>query len=334
MRFYSRMGWRFRLAALAACLVALGAPALRGATGTRCLAVTGGRLVAAELARRDSRFLGMPADADLGYPPEPGERRAFSLPNGETVCIERASRTLGEPEILAALELPGTGSLGAEGSGDGVMAMVLDYPRTVFPEGKLRFPASGVSPPARGDDAVLWRGVIEYEPGRTAAIWARVRLSRRTKCLRAASDAAKGAVLPQSGIEEAACDAAGILAGALSPGSLAGGQGSRGRAAARAIRKGEWLTAELLTAAAMVMARREATLELRSGGVRLVLPVMPEESGSAGDTVWVRGIATRERLQARVAGVDSLTLTLPSRGAQRDTAAVASAETRPDGRTR
>ena len=334
MRFCRWMGWCFRLAALAACLMAMGSPALRGGAGTGCLTVTGARLVAEELARRDPRFLGIPADAHLGYPPEPGERRTFALPGGETLCIQRASRTLGEREILEGLELPGIGSSATEGSGDGVTATVLDYPRAAFPEGRLRFPASGVSPPARGDDTVLWRGAIEFEPGRTAALWARVRLSRRTKCLRTATDAAKGKALPPSGIEAAACDAAAILAGALAPGALTSGPDLPGRAAARAIRKGEWLTAELLTAEAMVIARREAMLELRSGGVRLVLPVMPEESGSAGDAVWVRSIATRGRLQAKVAGPDSLTLTLPGREPQRRAAAVASSETRPDWRTR
>lgn len=318
----ARRAWARGLAALMAGLLALAAPARSGVAEAGCLAVSGSRLTAAALAREDPRFLAIPAGTDFGYLPEPGERRTLALPTGELVCLERASRPLAESEIALALELPGTA----------ITAAILDFPRTAFPPGKLRFPASGVSPPARGSDSVLWRGSIEYEPGRTIALWARVRLARETKCLRAAADIPKGGALFPSGIEATTCDAAAILAGALEPESRESVSASHGRFAARPIRKGEWLTAGLLIDAAMVVARREAMLELRSGGVRLVLPVMPEENGRAGDAVWVRSMATRERLQARVSGPDTLTLTLPGREPRTRAAALSSAA-RPDWRT-
>ena len=318
MQLGTRSGWVRRMAALVTGVMALGAFALMGGTDGGCLAVSGPRLVATELGRQDPRFLAIPPDTDLGYVPEPGERRMLAMPTGEPVCIERASRVLGESEILAALELPGTG----------VTAAILDYPRAAFPEGTLRFPASGVSPPARGADSVLWRGSMEYEPGRTVALWARVRLHRQSKCLRAATDISKGEALARAGIEAAPCDAAAILAEALEQETDAHVSAFNERAAARRIRKGEWLTAALLADAAMVVARREAVLALRSGGARLVLPVMPEESGRTGDLVWVRCVATRERLQARVAGTDSLTLTLPGRESQRSAEDVVSVDAR------
>lgn len=318
MRFGARCGWAIRLAIFATGMLAPVATALSGGAAADCLAVSGPRLLASELAKRDPRFLALPPGTDLGYPPEPGERRAIAMPTGPPACIERASRVPGDGEILAALELPGPG----------VTATILEYSRAALPEGTLRFPASGVSPAARGADAVLWRGSIEYEPGRTAALWARVRLVRETKCLRAVSDVARGAPLSHAETESAVCDAAAILAGALGPDSRESASSFHGSAAARAIRKGEWLTAALLADRAMVVARREATLELQSGGVRLVLPVMPEESGQAGDAVWVRSVATRERLQARVAGLDALTLTLPGRGRHLAAPAAVSVEAR------
>lgn len=307
MQLGTRSGWGRRMAALVTVLVALGACTLAGGTDGGCLAVSGPRLVAAELGGQDPRFLAIPPDTDLGYLPEPGERRMLTMPTGEPVCIERASRVLGESEILGALEIPGSG----------VTAAILDYPHAAFPKGTLRFPASGVSPPARGADSVLWRGSMEYEPGRTIALWARIRLQRTGICLRAATAIAKGERLLPGALEAAACDAGAILAEALAQETGAHASAFSERAAARTIRKGEWLTAALLADPAVVVARREAMLELRSGGARLVLPVMPEESGRTGDVVWVRSVATRERLQARVAGADSLTLTLPGRERQR-----------------
>lgn len=318
MRWSTRCGGALRIAVFAGSYLLLGAPTLRGEAPGGCLKTSGSRLVATELAGQDARFLAMPPGADLGYLPEPGERRTLTLPSGESVCVERESRAPGESEILAALELPDPG----------VTAVLLDFPRAALPEGTLRFPASGVSPPARGSDTVLWRGALEYEPGRTVALWARVRLRRETRCLRAVADLARGEILPPAKIESAVCDAAAILAGALGPGTSRGGQSLVGRAAARAIRKGEWLTEALLADEAMVIVRREATLELQSGGVRLVLPVMPEQSGQTGDRIWVRNLATRERFQAKVAGPDRLTLSLPGRERTQAAPAVASVEAR------
>ncbi|MDZ7638769.1 MAG: hypothetical protein U5J83_11070 [Bryobacterales bacterium] len=267
--------------------------------GKDCLPVSGMRLLASELARRDPRFAAFAPDTDFGYPPAPGERRMLAAPDGQPICIERASRVLTDDEILAALDLP---------KGEGVSAQVLEFPHTAFPEGELRFPASGISPPARGADAVLWRGSIEYEPRRTIAIWAQLRLQREAPCLRAQIDVAKGERWPTGKAEAATCDAAAILTSALDREDRL-----RDRVAVRLIRKGEWLSSALLAEAAIVTARREAMLELRSGGARLVLPVMPEVSGRLGDLVWVRSVATRERLQARVSGPDALILILTRR---------------------
>lgn len=303
MRGKKRIRWICAAAVLGVLTVPAAIPREHGDTGPDCLRISGPRLVAAELARLDSRFLAFPPDTDFGYPPAPGKRRSVTLSNGGTVCIERASRVLEESEIQAALEVPESP----------VHAAVLDFPRKAFPTGKLRFPWDGVAPPARGADAVLWRGSIEYEPGRTVALWARVRLWRETKCFQASTSVARGEAASPETFETSDCDAAAILAGALGPASDIPWAGERGPVAARTIRKGEWLTADLFSEAALVAARRPALLEVYSGGARLRFPVTPEESGTAGKTIWVRGTVTRERLRARVAGLDRLVLTLPGR---------------------
>lgn len=274
-----------------------------GGDSPGCLQARAPRLIAAKLAQLDTRFGEVPPDVDFGYTPAPGERRTIPLPNGQTVCIERAMSVLKKGEIESALEFP-----------DGtVHADVLDFPANAFPVGTLRFPRSGVAPPVRGADTVLWRGSIEYEPGRTAAVWARVRLTRGTKCLKASTPIRAGDRVSFDAFEAAACDAAAILSQALGPEAAAQQGQAHNLRTARTIRKGEWLTEDMFSEAAPVAARRQAVLEVYSGGARLSFPVMPEEDGSTGAMIWVRSTVSRERMQARVAGVDRLVLTLPGR---------------------
>ncbi|MCZ2155294.1 MAG: flagella basal body P-ring formation protein FlgA [Bryobacterales bacterium] len=274
-----------------------------GGDGPGCLQAQGPRLIASKLAQLDARFGELPPGVDFGYSPAPGERRTIPLPNGQTVCIERAMSVLKKSAIESALEFPD----------DAVHADVLDFPTNTFPVGTLRFPRSGVAPPVRGADTVLWRGSVEYEPGRTAAVWARVRLSRRTKCLKASTPIRAGGRISFDAFEAAACDAAAILSEALGPEAATLQGQAHNLRTARTIRKGEWLTEDMFSEAAPVAARRQAVLEVYSGGARLSFPVMPEEDGSTGARIWVRSTVTRERLQARVAGVDRLVLTLPGR---------------------
>ena len=297
-----------RHGSVAALFTALFLVAVCGATHSECLALSGSRVLAGDLAKRDVRFLALPPEMEFGYLPDPGERRTLVLPSGETLCIERSSRVLDEDAIRAALALPNDANLeDANRENTRIEAMILDYSRTPVPDGILDFPLSGISPPARGADSVLWRGVLRYEPGRTIAVWARVRLQRRAPCLRAATDIAIGEVPSASSTEIQPCDAAAILAPALA--SLGGLQR---QVASQRLRKGDWLTLGAFGSPYSIVARRQVTLSVRSGAARLSLPAIAEEAGREGDTIWVRTLGTRERVQVQITGPNQVALVLTS----------------------
>lgn len=297
--------------------------------GTECIPLSGSRIRAGELARYDARFRMLAPETDLGFMPDLGERRRIPLPwsasdaspggakrpgsagadpeNPEDpfVCVERASAPLREEAIREALDLSAGDTPSVPAA---VKFRVLRFSEGSFPEGVLRFSRGGISPPPPGVASVLWRGSIEYEPGRTVAIWAEVELRREGACLRSRKALRAGEALTADTWESAPCDAAAILAGAFAAEDHPGAQ-----VAVRAILKGEWLTDEVASKPPPVVARREASLCVQSGAARLVLAVIPEQSGAEGEMVWVRVPATRERLQARVAGTDRLERVVPAR---------------------
>lgn len=297
-----------RHGSVAVLFTALFLVAVCGATSSECLALSGSRVLAGDLAKSDVRFLTLPPETEFGYLPDPGERRTLVLPSGEALCIERSSRVLSEDEIRAALALPKDVSFeDATLEEMGVEATIQDYSRTPVPDGILDFPLSGIAPPARGADSVLWRGVLRYEPGRTIAVWARVRLQRRAPCLRAGTDIATGEAPSASSTEVQSCDAAAILAPALA--SLGG---IHGKVASQRLRKGDWLTLGAFGSPYSIVARRQVTLSVHSGAARLSLQAIAEEAGREGDTIWVRTLGTRERVQGQITGPNQVALVLTS----------------------
>lgn len=295
-------------------------------SGPDCIALSGSRILAGDLARHDARFHRLDPRTDLGYLPDPGERRTIPLPEpaypGAGVCVERAARPLRAQDIQQALEWPA-----ALSPANPIQATVLSFSSGAFPEGTMHFSPGGISPPPAGADQVLWRGTLTYEPGRTLAIWAQVRLRREGDCLRAQTALRPGHVLAASDAELVPCDAAAILAGALGPADAV-----TERIVSKALRKGEWLNHHLLANPPLVVARREAALRVQAGAARLTLPVIPEQDGVSGDTVWVRIPATRERMQATVVGTDVLERRLEPASRSRAVARIQSAETRPSRR--
>jgi hypothetical protein len=287
-----------------------------------CIALSGSRILAGELAHHDTRFHRLDPRTDLGYLPDPGERRTISPPEsagpGAAVCVERASRALSAEAVQSALEFPLQ-----PGEVAGIQATVLSFSSGSYPEGTLHFPPGGISPPPAGADQVLWRGTITYEPGRTLAVWAQVALRREGGCLRARRAMRPGQPLAAADTERAPCDAAAILAGALGP-----AEAVQERVVAMALRQGEWLNQLVLTNPPLVVARREAALRVQVGAARLTLPVIPEQDGVSGDTVWVRVPATRERIQATVVGTDALERRLEPASRSRAGARAQSAENR------
>jgi hypothetical protein len=233
--------------------------------------------------------------------------------------VERATRPLHAEAIEQALELPAERS-----PSNPIQVTVLSFSAGAYPEGSLHFPPGGISPPPTGAGQVLWRGTLAYEPGRTLAVWAQVVLRREGGCRRARAALRPGHLLAAADAELVPCDATAILAGALGPADAA-----TEKIVSKPLRKGEWLNARVLANPPLVVARREAALRVQAGAARLTVPVVPEQDGVPGDTVWVRIPATRERIQATVVGTDALERRLEPVSRSRAAARTQSAESRP-----
>ena len=145
----------------------------------RCLSVTGDRIFGADLASADAKLASLPAALQLGYAPFPGASRVFTA-----VELQRIARTNG---IQAAdltdicFEIPV--HVPADSEFVDVMRLALpadatlrlvDMARAAIPSGKIRFPLSGLEPPAVGNNGALWRGFVQYTDTRRIAVWARV----------------------------------------------------------------------------------------------------------------------------------------------------------------
>lgn len=284
--------------------------------------VTGSKVLARELAARDPRFAGLPPEHDLGYAPDPGKWREVPVPaapeeaarnepardepvNGsfggsspQTVCVMRRVQALSRESVLEALDL---GALGA-GTGAEVRVELLAWSEALFPAGKIEMPLSGVVPPSRGSAEVLWRGALRYEPGRSMAVWARLRLTRDTECLRLRGSVRRGEVLEPTRTESVPCDAPAIVAGALSSVPIAGASA----VLARDLPAGSWLLREHFTVLPTLRRGDRARLVVRSGAVALAVPVDVEQAGSLGEQVWVRRVRDRRRLRAEVTGPGEL----------------------------
>ncbi|MCW5962989.1 MAG: flagella basal body P-ring formation protein FlgA [Bryobacterales bacterium] len=287
-----------------------------------CLAVRGARVLAGELAGQDKRFASLAADYDLGYVPAPGTRRVLLAPlHGDVspeqslgagaleseVCIKRVERQLTRDQIAAALELPGFGAVSAE---------IVAWQEGLFPEGRLRMPATGIVPPARGAREVIWRGLLEFEPGRSVALWARARLGRETPCARWKHAVRRGQPADVDALEHAPCDAAAIVNGVL-PGLAEAAPGGSPRVLVRNLPAGAWLQQDQLTQEPVLRRGERASLTVRSGGVSLALPVETEQAGAVGERIWVRSVApwgagsvahARKRVRALVTGPGQLRL--------------------------
>lgn len=333
-------------------------PALVQVPEQPCLQVRGSRVLAGELARQEPRFGALAPDFDFGYSPDAGKLRWIALPDrgdsraadaadgtvattvaatAETrdpphgkpaensrlasksgvVCITRWQRPLSGAMLMEALELDGLGTVEAE---------VLSWHEGAFPDGVIRMPLRGIVPPARGANEVMWRGTLEFEQGRSMAVWARVRLEREEQCARLRRAVRRGEPLLDKDVEYIRCDAAAIVnraSLAVPPAEHGHEQGLSVRTSsqqapltARDLSAGLWLLPEHLTVAPILRKGDPASLTVVSGGVALALPVVAEQAGGVGESIWVRSVSDRKRLKAVVAGPESVRLesgVMPSR---------------------
>jgi hypothetical protein len=148
--------------------------------GGACIQVETDRLLARHLAAANAVFTDADPQRDMGPAPLTGVRRVFSAEEmtalarryGMSVkaplagaCFERSVHLLSEeallPILTEALAMPAA------------TIELVEYSRYAIPAGTLEFPRAGLG--ANG----FWRGRVVYAEGRSATIWARIRIRDR-----------------------------------------------------------------------------------------------------------------------------------------------------------
>lgn len=301
-----------RRVVLAAVFVAAWAPA------EECLVVEGERIRAGELARLRPLFAALDPALEVGYAPAPGLRRVLAPAelarlarrhglieaSVDAVCVERAVVRLAEADLVEAMRR----SLGEQ-----ARIEIVDRARYAVPDGAIEFPLAGLAgTPAQPGGAVLWRGRVRMASGRTAPVWARVKVWVGRRALVARRDLTPARPIEAGDVEERLVE----IFPRAAPEVLGAAEvvGARPR---RRIRAGEVVTGEALRLAPEVNRGDAVEVEVRSAGARLVLEARAETPGRRGDAVLVRNPSTGRRFRAVVEGPGRLAVDLSEQGAVR-----------------
>jgi flagella basal body P-ring formation protein FlgA len=160
-----------------------------GSAWAACLAPSGPRILARDLAAAFPEFASAPADAAIAYAPLAGVRRVMneaevrraahrlgvSLDRAVEVCFEWPLAPLAAGRIVEALR-----RAAGDAAADVVIAERMNAPA---PAGPLAFTA----PAAPTGGAVLWRGAIDYGSDQLFRVWVRARVRvRRPRVVAAA----------------------------------------------------------------------------------------------------------------------------------------------------
>jgi flagella basal body P-ring formation protein FlgA len=261
-----------------------------------CAAPQGDKILARDLAAVEPAFAALPGAQPISYSPQPGLKRVFTPAElrglaqrngieylrGSPVCFEWAMRRLDESEIRTLL---------SEAAGAGVEVELLEYSKTPVPQGAIVFPKRGLS--ARG----IWKGYVEYTPGKRFEVWARVRVMAPYVGVVATEPIRGGAAIsgPHLRLEQ------GVRA-ELASDHLTSVEAAAGRVARRLIAAGTAITEAMLEPVRTVARGEALRVDVKSGGALISFAGTAESAGCVGDVVSVRNPSTRRVVRARITG--------------------------------
>jgi hypothetical protein len=277
-----------------------------------CTAVEGERILARDLVREVPPLAGIEPETDLGPSPLPGVRRVLSraqllrfmsthesVPAGlpDSVCVERPLVQL-EPE---AVENALRKSARELFPGQVVQLELLDYSRYQVSPGTLRFQRQGVLGGSGNtvDAALLWRGSLRTEIGRSIPIWARAKVLVQRACWRAKVSVVAGArpAEDQFEREDRWVNPFLMAADCVNP-------SQKEVRLRRTVRQGQFLIRSDLTALPPVRRGDKVQATLNVASAKLSVDAVAEMDGLPGQSVFVK--REGRRLRARVVSAGSV----------------------------
>lgn len=268
-----------------------------------CISIEHDRILGEDLRQAVPAFSSLPADADFGPAPIPGNVRIFPVyelkriaterqidaqfSNG--ICVVWATKPLTQDVLLDAMKkslAPRTAKI-----------EILDQSSWPAPKGEISFPRSSFSLSAAG--VAFWRGYITYATNRRLNIWVRARILVKEHHFVTTENVAAGHGLSPADFQMAAYD------GPLTREEpFTAADQVIGQVAKFDIPAGTLLTQQLLEAPLEVERGDTVTVLSETGHARVEAECIAEERGRAGDVITVHNARTGRHLRALVQGKD------------------------------
>jgi len=261
-----------------------------------CVPVSGGRILAGDMARAVPAFAGIAPELALGSAPAPGARRTYDA--AELARLARRYGLVVEPGVEACFVRPLETLTGERVAAAVRAAMpaahieVVEFSRQPIPPGELRFPISGLQANQTTTAPLLWRGAVCATGQDDFPVWVKVRIQVSGKRVIAAEALAPGRPIEATQLREES------YAG---PPGLPDLSQVVGWVPRRAIPAGAVIERQWLDTPADVLRGERVRVEIRSGGARVTLEGEAQSSGRRGEIVGVRNPANGKLLRATVA---------------------------------
>ena len=165
-------------------------------TASDCHPIQTEKIHGRDLASALPAFAALPADAEFGYAPNPGQERIFRT--GELRRIASAYHVDFRSEANACFTWPTSvpdrekllEAMKTTLAGREAKIEIVEQSQNGAPQGEIVFPASGISQSL--SDTALWHGYVKFAGERRFPIWARVRLIVREVRVKAIEDLRPG----------------------------------------------------------------------------------------------------------------------------------------------
>jgi flagella basal body P-ring formation protein FlgA len=268
-----------------------------------CVTASGDRILAGEVATELSEFSALPSETALGFAPAVGAKRVLpaeqlvrlakqhglDLTAGKDICVERATRLLNPEEILAAMR--------TTLSSPTVLLSIVDFSRAPVPPGEPVFLRIGLPASAPGGNGpVLWRGYVQYAPGKKFPIWATVKIRAQRTRIVANADLAPGRPIGEDQVR--AEQSEGYPRNSAAPRV----EDVLHKIPRRTIKAGAEVVPALLTEERLVDRGEKVQVEVESGATRLSFEGRAESAGDVGGVISVRNPQNGRLFSARVSG--------------------------------
>jgi flagella basal body P-ring formation protein FlgA len=288
-------------------LVCLGIAVALTAAG-QCVEVAGDRIRAGDLASSVPEFSHRPPEAEVAISPLPGSvrhlravelSRVLGSPVKVDICVVRMTRTLTADEISAAMR--------SSIPDPSIRLSVVDYSHSPVPPGAVEFPLSGLAQAATSSSPrpITWRGRVRYDAGRTAAVWATVRISVPRQVLVARRQVRAGEAFASDDVEEKTIDYA-----SLTPPQAIDLKTLTNSETSRDVPAGAIIERSMLRSRAVVRKGDTIRVAVKSPGAELRFDAPVVSAARIGDRVLVRNPLNGRMVSAVVRGAGEAVIDL------------------------